>query len=87
MRRHHLKGQDNIVKVIASQIRKGNVVEDNDQLSSCSRPKASSRARARPPPRSTCAASRDGVKTSHRYKTTEQVERAFIETKEYTYPL
>ena len=78
-------GQDIIVKVIASQIRKGNVVEDNDQLYVVLKAESFFPGKGTPTTQIDMRRLSDGVKTSHRYKTTEQVERAFIETKEFTF--
>ena len=72
------------MKVIASSLRKGNVVDkDGKPTSSCS-PRTSIRQghagdAARHAPIS------DGVKVSERYRTTEQVERAHVEDREHTF--
>jgi elongation factor P len=78
-------GQVVMVKVIASQIRKGNVVEDNEQLYVVLKAESFFPGKGTPTTQIDMRRLSDGVKTSHRYKTTEQVERAFIETKEYTF--
>ncbi len=60
------------MKVIASSICKGNIIEreDGQLLRQFSRPRASIPARAHPRRRSTCAGSPDGVKVTERFKTT-----------------
>src|SRR5947207_15147770 len=66
-----------IVKVIASQIRKGNVVEVNDQLYAVLKAESFFPGKGTPTTQIDMRRLSDGVKTSQRYKTTEQVERAF----------
>ena len=73
------------MKVIASQIRKGNVVEDNDQLFVVLKAESFFPGKGTPTTQIDMRRISDGTKMSHRYKTTEQVERAFIETKEHTF--
>ena len=74
------------MRVIASSIRKGNIIEREDgQFASFFPPRAFIRAKARRQPRSTCDASSDGVKVTDRFKTTEQVERAFVEDKNFDF--
>jgi elongation factor P len=80
-----LKVQDIIVKVIASQIRKGNVVEVNDQLYVVLKAESFFPGKGTPTTQIDMRRLSDGVKTVQRYRTTEQVERAFIETKEHNY--
>jgi elongation factor P len=82
---HILKVQDNIVKVIASQIRKGNVVEIDNQLLVVLKAESFFPGKGTPTTQIDMRRLSDGVKTVQRYRTTEQVERAFIETKSYTY--
>ena len=52
---------------------------------SCLSPTISIPARARPSPSSIFAASPTGVKISERYRTTEQVEKAFVDERSYNY--
>src|SRR5689334_24675885 len=78
-------GQDIIVKVIASQIRKGNVVEDNSQLYVVLKAESFFPGKGTPTTQIDMRRLSDGTKVSQRYKTTEQVERAFIETREHNY--
>jgi elongation factor P len=73
------------VKVIASQIRKGNVVEVGDQLYAVLKAESFFPGKGTPTTQIDMRRLSDGTKVSHRYKTTEQVERAFIETREHTF--
>ncbi|MDQ0392324.1 elongation factor P [Labrys monachus] len=73
------------MKVIASQIRKGNVVEVNDQLYVVLKAESFFPGKGTPTTQIDMRRLSDGVKTVQRYRTTEQVERAFIETKEHNY--
>jgi elongation factor P len=74
-----------MVKVIASQVRKGNVLEDNDQLYVVLKAESFFPGKGTPTTQIDMRRLSDGTKVSQRYKTTEQVERAFIETKEFTF--
>jgi elongation factor P len=73
------------VKVIASQIRKGNVVEVDDQLYVVLKAESFFPGKGTPTTQIDMRRLSDGTKVSQRYKTTEQVERAFIETREHTF--
>jgi len=73
------------VKVIASQIRKGNVVEIDDNLFVVLKAESFFPGKGTPTTQIDMRRLSDGVKTVQRYRTTEQVERAFIETKEHNY--
>ena len=73
------------MKVIASQIRKGNVVEVDGNLFVVLKAESFFPGKGTPTTQIDMRRLSDGVKTSQRYKTTEQVERAFIETKEHNY--
>ena len=73
------------MKVIASQIRKGNVVEDNSQLYVVLKAESFFPGKGTPTTQIDMRRLSDGTKVSQRYKTTEQVERAFIETREHNY--
>jgi elongation factor P len=75
-----------VVKVIASGIRKGNVVEHEDGKLYVVL-KAESMHPGKGTPTTTIDMRRisDGVKTVVRYKTTDNVERAFVETIKHTY--
>ena len=68
------------MKVIASSIRKGNIIEreDGQLYVVLTRRKLSSR-KGTPTTQIDMRRISDGVKTTDRYKTTEQVERAYVE--------
>ena len=73
------------MKVIASQIRKGNVVEVDGNLFAVLKAESFFPGKGTPTTQIDMRRLSDGVKTVQRYRTTEQVERAFIETKEHNY--
>ena len=75
-----------IVKVIASSIRKGNIVEHEDgQLYAVLSAESFHPGKGTPTTTIDMRRISDGVKTQVRYKTTEQVERAFVEDKNYDF--
>ena len=74
-----------IVRVIASQIRKGNVVEVNGQLYVVLTADNFHPGKGTPTTQIDMRRIADGVKVSQRYKTTEQVERAFIDQVDYQF--
>ena len=68
------------VKVIASSIRKGNILErDDGQLYVVLTAESFHPGKGTPTTQIDMRRISDGVKTTDRYKTTEQVERAFVE--------
>jgi elongation factor P len=73
------------VKVIASQVRKGNVLEVDGQLYVVLSAENFHPGKGTPTTQIDMRRISDGVKVSQRYKTTEQVERAFIEDMDYQY--
>ena len=75
-----------MVKVIASGVRKGNVIEHEDGKLYVVL-KAESMHPGKGTPTTTIDMRRisDGVKTVVRYKTTDNMERAFVETVMHTY--
>jgi elongation factor P len=73
------------LKVIASQLRKGNVVEINGQLFVVLSAENFHPGKGTPTTQVDMRRISDGVKTQQRYKTTEQVERAFVEDHDYQY--
>jgi elongation factor P len=73
------------VKVIASQVRKGNVLEDGGQLYVVLSAENFHPGKGTPTTQIDMRRISDGVKVSQRYKTTEQVERAFIEDMDFQY--
>lgn len=74
-----------MVKVIASQIRKGNVVELDDKLHVVLSAENFHPGKGTPTTQIDMRRIADGVKVSVRYKTTEQVERAMLDERPYTY--
>ncbi len=73
------------MKVIASQVRKGNVLEADGQLYVVLSAENFHPGKGTPTTQIDMRRISDGVKISQRYKTTEQVERAFIEDMDYQY--
>ena len=74
-----------MVKVIASQIRKGNVVELDDRLHVVVAAASIHPRHGTPTTHHDKRRIVDGPQVSVRYKTTEQVERAFIDERPYTF--
>ena len=74
------------MKVIASSIRKGNILErDDGQLYVVLTAESFHPGKGTPTTQIDMRRISDGVKTTDRYKTTEQVERAFVEDHDHTY--
>jgi elongation factor P len=73
------------VKVIASSVRKGNILEIDGQLYAVISAESFFPGKGTPTTQIDMRRISDGVKTAQRYKTTEQVERAFVEDREHTY--
>ena len=73
------------MRVIASSVRKGNILEVDGQLYAVLSAESFFPGKGTPTTQIDMRRLSDGVKTTQRYKTTEQVERAFIEDKEHTY--
>ena len=73
------------LKVIASQVRKGNVVEANGQLFVVLTAENFHPGKGTPTTQIDMRRISDGVKVSQRYKTTEQLERAFVDDHDYQY--
>jgi elongation factor P len=75
-----------VVKVIASQVRKGNVLEDEDgKLYVVLSAENFHPGKGTPTTQIDMRRISDGIKVSVRYKTTDQCERAFVENAPYTY--
>jgi elongation factor P len=74
-----------VVKVIASSIRKGNVVELDDRLHTVLSAESFFPGKGTPTTQIDMRRLSDGVKVTVRYRTTEQVEKAFVEDKDYTF--
>jgi len=73
------------VKVIASSLRKGNIVEVNGQLYVVLNAESFHPGKGTPTTQIDMRRLSDGVKTAQRYKTTEQVERAYVEDREHQF--
>jgi elongation factor P len=73
------------VKVIASSLRKGNIVEHEGQLYVVLNAESFHPGKGTPTTQVDMRRISDGVKTAQRYKTTDQVERAHVEEREHTF--
>ncbi|HMK90319.1 MAG TPA: elongation factor P [Methylocystis sp.] len=74
------------MKVIASSIRKGNIIErDDGQLYVVLSAESFFPGKGTPTTQIDMRRLSDGVKTTDRYKTTEQVERAFVEDQDFSF--
>ena len=74
------------MKVIASSIRKGNIIEREDgQLYVVLTAESFHPGKGTPTTQIDMRRLSDGVKTTDRYKTTEQVERAYVEDSNFSY--
>src|SRR3974390_2472320 len=73
------------VKVIASSLRKGNIVELEGKLYVILNAESFHPGKGTPTTQVDMRRISDGVKTSQRYKTTDQVERAHVEDHEFSY--
>ncbi|MBO0758996.1 MAG: elongation factor P [Bradyrhizobiaceae bacterium] len=73
------------MKVIASSLRKGNIVEVDGKLYVILSAENIHPGKGTPVTQLDMRRLSDGVKSSQRYKTTEQVERAHVEDREYQY--
>lgn len=74
-----------MVKVIASSLRKGNVVDVNGKLYVVLTAQNFHPGKGTPVTQIDMRRIADGVKVSERWKTTEQVERAFVEDTTHTF--
>ena len=73
------------MRVIASSLRKGNIVEMDDRLYVVLAAENIHPGKGTPVTQLDMRRISDGVKVSMRFKTTEQVERAHVEDREYQY--
>jgi elongation factor P len=73
------------VKVIASSLRKGNIVELDDKLYVVLNAESFHPGKGTPTTQVDMRRISDGVKIAQRYKTTEQVERAYVEDREHQF--
>ena len=74
-----------MVKVIASSVRKGNVLEVDGKLCVVMKAENIHPGKGTPVTQLDLRRISDGVKISERYRTTEQVERAYVESREHTF--
>ena len=74
-----------MVKVIASSLRKGNVVDKDGKLYVVLTAENIHPGKGTPVTQLNMRRISDGVKVSERFRTTEQVERAFVEDRDFTY--
>jgi elongation factor P len=74
-----------MVKVIASSLRKGNVIEKDGRLYAVLFAENIHPGKGTPVTQLDMRRISDGVKVSERYRTTEQVERAHVEDREHTF--
>ncbi|KAB1076290.1 elongation factor P [Methylobacterium planeticum] len=82
---HFVNVRNAPVKVIASTLRKGNVVERDGKLYVILFAENIHPGKGTPVTQLDMRRITDGVKVSERYRTTEQVERAFVEDREHTF--
>jgi elongation factor P len=73
------------VKVIASSLRKGNIVDMDGKLYVILSAENIHPGKGTPVTQLDMRRISDGVKVSERYRTTEQVERAYVEDREFQY--
>lgn len=73
------------MKVIASSLRKGNIIDIDDQLYVVLSAENFHPGKGTPTTQVDMRRISDGVKTTQRYKTTDQVERAHVEDREFQY--
>ena len=73
------------MKVIASSLRKGNVIDIEGKLYVVLSAENFHPGKGTPTTQVDMRRISDGVKTQQRYKTTEQVERAFVEDREFQF--
>lgn len=78
-------GKIHVVKVIASSVRKGNVLELDGHLCTVISAESFFPGKGTPTTQIDMRRISDGVKMTQRYKTTEQVERAYVEDREHTF--
>ena len=73
------------MKVIASSLRKGNIVEFDGKLYAVLNAESFHPGKGTPTTQVDMRRISDGVKVAQRFKTTEQVERAYVEDREHQY--
>jgi elongation factor P len=77
--------KDEIVKVIASSLRKGSVVDVDGKLYVVLNVENIHPGKGTPVTQLDMRRISDGVKVSERYRTTEQVERAYVDERDYNF--
>jgi elongation factor P len=85
MRRFPTRKECFVARIIASSVRKGNILEIDSRLYVVLSAESFFPGKGTPTTQIDMRRLSDGVKTSQRYKTTEQVERAFVEDREHSY--
>jgi elongation factor P len=78
-------GREPFVRVIASSLRKGNIVDIDGRLYAVLSAENIHPGKGTPVTQLDLRRIPDGLKISQRYKTTEQVERAYVEDREHTF--
>jgi elongation factor P len=79
------RGFFTVVKIIASSVRKGNILEVEGKLYAVMSAESFFPGKGTPTTQIDMRGLADGVKTTQRYRTTEQVERATVEDREHNY--
>jgi len=79
------RGFFTVVKIIASSVRKGNILEVEGKLYAVMSAESFFPGKGTPTTQIDMRGIADGVKTTQRYRTTEQVERATVEDREHNY--
>lgn len=74
-----------MARIIASSVRKGNILEIDNNLFVVLSAESFFPGKGTPTTQIDMRRLSDGVKTSQRYRTTEQVERAFVEDVDHSY--
>jgi elongation factor P len=74
-----------VVKVIASSVRKGNVLDLDGKLAVVMHAENIHPGKGTPVTHLELRRIADGVKVTERYRTTDQVERAYLDEKDYSY--
>src|SRR5512134_1863440 len=75
----------NVAKVIASSVRKGNVLDLDGKLAVVIHAENIHPGKGTPVTHLEMRRISDGVKVTERYRTTDQVERAYLEEKDFSY--
>ncbi len=80
-----MDGEQFVVKIIASEVRKGNVLEIDGDLCSVLKAESIRPGKGTPTTHIDMRRISDGVKIVKSYRTTETVERAFLDERSYNY--